>query len=86
VLRLKDSAILTYLPVEEYPINFIRLGEPIRCEKGYIIYNFTSDLFSRFRMPQPEKAPTNLIAIPEFHAHSKAAHLVSEEATLHQRV
>jgi hypothetical protein len=85
-LRLEDSAISTYLPVDEYPINFVRLGEPIRREKGYIIYNFTSDLFSHYRTPRPEKAPTNLIAIPEFHAHSEAAHLVSEEATLHQRV
>jgi hypothetical protein len=33
-----------------------------------------------------EKAPTDLITIPEFHAHSEAAHLVSEEATLHQQV
>jgi hypothetical protein len=39
-----------------------------------------------FRTPRPEKAPTNLITIPEFHAHSEAAHLVSEEETLHQRV
>ncbi|KIM73604.1 hypothetical protein PILCRDRAFT_15112 [Piloderma croceum F 1598] len=28
-LRLEDSAISTYLPVEEYPIKFICLGEPI---------------------------------------------------------
>jgi hypothetical protein len=50
-LRLEDSAILTYLPVEEYPINFICLGEPIRREKGYVIYNFTSDLFLCFCTP-----------------------------------
>jgi len=43
-------------------------------------------LFSRFHTPQPKKAPTNLIAILEFHAHNKAAHLVSREAILHQRV
>ncbi len=85
-LSLEDSSISTYLPVEEYPINFIRLREPIRHEKGYVIYKFTSNLFSHFCTPQPEKAPTELITIPEFHAHSEAAHLVSEEATLHQQV
>jgi hypothetical protein len=80
------SKTVPYLPVEKYPINFICLREPIHCEKGYVVYKFTSDLFLHFRTPQPEKAPTNLIAISEFHAHCKAAHLVSEEATLHQQV
>src|ERR1700734_515339 len=68
-LHFEDSAISTYLPVDEYPINFVHLGEPIRREKGYVIYNFTSDLFSHYRTPR-----TNLITIPEFHAHSEAAH------------
>jgi hypothetical protein len=36
-LCLEDSAISTYLPVNEYPINFICLGEPIHREKGYVI-------------------------------------------------
>jgi len=85
-LRLEDSAISTFLPAGEYPINFVRLMEPIRRDKGYVIYKFVSDLFSRYRTPQPEKAPTNLIAIPEYHAHEEAAHLVSQEPTLHQRV
>jgi hypothetical protein len=86
VLCLKDSSISTFLPVEEYPINFIRLKEPIQCDKGYIIYKFASDIFSHFCTLQPEKAPTDLIAIPEYHAHEEAAHPVSKEATLHQRV
>jgi len=85
-LRLEDSAISTFFPAGEYPINFIRLREPIRRDKGYVIYKFVSDLFSRYRTPQPEKAPTNLIAIPEYHAHEEAAHLVSQEPTLRQRV
>ncbi|KIM79857.1 hypothetical protein PILCRDRAFT_10034 [Piloderma croceum F 1598] len=85
-LHLEDSIISTFLPVGEYPINFICLMEPIRRDKAYVIYKFASDLFSHFRTPQPEKAPTNLIAIPEYHAHEEAAHLVSQEATLHQRV
>ncbi|KIM85648.1 hypothetical protein PILCRDRAFT_5317 [Piloderma croceum F 1598] len=50
-----------------------------------VLCNFLS-LFSCFRTPQPEKAPTNLIAIPEYHAHSEADHLISKEATLHQQV
>ncbi|KIM76588.1 hypothetical protein PILCRDRAFT_12641 [Piloderma croceum F 1598] len=86
VLCLEDSSISTYLPVAEYPINFIRLREPIRRDKGYVVYRFTSNLFSRFHTPQLEKAPTNLIAIPEYHAHGEADHLVSKEATLHQQV
>jgi hypothetical protein len=85
-LRLEDSAISTFLPAGEYPINFVRLMEPIRRDKGYVIYKFVSDLFSRYRTPQPEKAPTNLIAIPEYHAHEEAAHLVSQEPTLRQWV
>jgi hypothetical protein len=60
--------------------------EPIQRDKGYVIYKFVSDLFSHYRTPQPEKAPTNLIAIPEYHAHEEAAHLVSQEPTLRQRV
>jgi hypothetical protein len=60
--------------------------EPIRCDKGYVIYKFISNLFSRYRTPQPEKAPTNLIAIPEYHAHEEAAHLASQEPTLCQQV
>ncbi|KIM85649.1 hypothetical protein PILCRDRAFT_5318 [Piloderma croceum F 1598] len=45
-LCLEDSSISTYLPVAEYSINFIRLREPIRRDKGYVVYRFTSDLFS----------------------------------------
>src|ERR1700733_961976 len=86
VLQLEDSAISTYLPVDEYPINFICLGEPICREKGYVIYNFTSNLFLHFRTPRPEKAHTNLIAIPEFHAHSEAAHLLSEDSVAAARL
>jgi hypothetical protein len=29
---------------------------------------------------------TNLIAIPEFHASDKAAHLITQEVTFHQQV
>jgi hypothetical protein len=62
------------------------LTKPIRRDQGYVIYKFTSDLFLRFHTPQPEKPPTNLIAIPEFHADNEAAHLTTQEATFHQRV
>jgi hypothetical protein len=85
-LRLEDPSISTYLPTEEYPINFVRLKKPIQRNRGYVIYEFTSDLFSRYRAPRPEKAPTTLIAIPEYHAHEEADHLLSQPATIHQRV
>jgi hypothetical protein len=85
-LCLEDPFISTFLPVEEYPIHFIRLGKPIQRNKGYVIYEFASNLFSRYCTPQPEKPPTNLIVILEFHAHSEAAHLISQEATFHQQV
>ena len=71
---------------EEHPTNYIRLIKPISCNKGYVIYEFTSDLFSRFRTPQPAKPPTNLVAIPKFHAHDEATHLIMQEATYHQQV
>jgi hypothetical protein len=60
--------------------------EPIWRDKGYVIYKFVSNLFSHYHTPQPEKAPTNLITIPEYHAHEEAAHLVLQEPTLHQQV
>jgi hypothetical protein len=48
-LHLEDSAISSYLPTEEYPINYVCM--PLWCEKGHIIYEITSDLFSRFCYP-----------------------------------
>jgi hypothetical protein len=71
---------------EEYPTHYIHLTKPIHCDQGYVIYKFTSDLFLRFRTPQPVKPPTNLVTILEFHASDKAAHLITQEATFHQRV
>jgi hypothetical protein len=71
---------------EECPTHYIHLTKLICHDQGYIIYKFTSDLFSRFRTPQPAKPPTNLVAIPEFHADDEAAHLTTQEATFHQRV
>ena len=83
-LGREDSSISTFLPVADYPINFIHLGKAIRWEPGYIIYTFISNLFSRTRTPQSQKAPTNLITIPVCHMHEEAAHLTIESATLHQ--
>jgi hypothetical protein len=83
-LHLEDSSISTFLPVNDFPINFIRLEKAIRREPGYVIYTFISDLFSRTRTPQSQKAPTNLIAIPVCHMHKEAAHLTIEQPTLHQ--
>jgi len=85
-LRLEDDSICAHLPTEVFPTNLIRLEKPICCDRGYIIYWFTSDLFSHFRIPRPETAPTNLVAIPEYHTDSEAAHLRVQEATLHQRI
>ena len=85
-LRLEDSSISTFLPVNHFPINFIRLEKAIHQEPGYVIYTFISDLFSRTRTPQSQKAPTNLIAIPVCHMHKEAAHLTIEQPTLHQRI
>ena len=65
---------------------FIRLKKPIRCEEGYIIYTFTCDLFSRSPNPESIEPTTNLIAIPEYHAHEETAHLEYQISTLHQRV
>ncbi|KIM77214.1 hypothetical protein PILCRDRAFT_12214 [Piloderma croceum F 1598] len=70
----------------KYPIYYICLKEPIHHERGYVFYKFTSDLFLRFHTPQPTKPPTNLIAIPTFHASDEAAHLVIQEETFHQQV
>ena len=83
-LHLEDSSISTFLPIADFPINFIRLEKAIRQEPGYVIYTFISDLFSRTRTPQSQKAPTNLIAIPVYHMHEEAAHLTMEQPTLHQ--
>ena len=85
-LRLEDRTISINMLTEERPIHYIRLIKPIRRDQGYVIYEFTSDLFSRFSTPQPEKPPTNLVAIPEFHADDEAAHLITQGATFHQRV
>ncbi|KIM73977.1 hypothetical protein PILCRDRAFT_14794 [Piloderma croceum F 1598] len=85
-LRLEDSLISTFLPVADYPIIFIRLKKPLRREEGYVIYQFTCDLFSRSPNPESLEPPTNLIAIPEYHAHEEAAHLKYEISTLHQRI
>ncbi|KIM77795.1 hypothetical protein PILCRDRAFT_11693 [Piloderma croceum F 1598] len=70
----------------ECPIHYICLKKPIHCERGYIFYEFISDLYLHFRTPQPVKPPTNLITIPSFHASDEAAHLVVQEATFHQQV
>jgi hypothetical protein len=85
-LRLKDDMICAHFPTKVFPTNLIHLGLHIRCDRGYVIYEFTSDLFSHFHIPWPESAPTNLIAIPKYHANSEAAHLRVQEATLHQRI
>jgi hypothetical protein len=50
-LRLEDSAISSHLPTEEYPINYVRMKKPLWHEPGHVIYEITSDLFSRFRYP-----------------------------------
>jgi hypothetical protein len=52
VLHLKDTSISTFLPVTDYPIIFICLKKPIHREEGYVIYQFTCDLFSH--SPNPE--------------------------------
>jgi hypothetical protein len=85
-LRLEDSSISTFLPVADYPVMFIRLKKPIRREEGYVIYTFTCDLFSRSPNPESIEPTTNLIAIPELHAHEETAHLEYQISTLHQRV
>jgi hypothetical protein len=86
VLHLEDRTISINMLTKECPIHYIRLTKLIHCDQGYVIYKFTSDLFLCFRTPQPAKPPTNLVAIPEFHADNKAAHLITQEATFHQRV
>ena len=85
-LRLEDRSICINMLTDEYPIHYIRLQKPIRRERGYVFYEFISDLYSRFRTPQPTKPPTNLIAIPIFHASDEATHLDIQEATFHQQV
>lgn len=50
-LRLEDSAISSHLPTEEYPINYVRMKKALWREPGHVIYEITSDLFSRFRYP-----------------------------------
>jgi hypothetical protein len=86
VLHFKDTSISTFLPITDFPINFIRLKKLIHCEEGYVIYQFTSNLFSCSHNPQSLEPPTDLIAIPEYHAHEEVAHLRYETATLHQWV
>jgi hypothetical protein len=65
---------------------FIRLNKPIRCEESYVIYTFTCDLFSHSPNPESIEPTTNLIAIPELHAHEEMARLEYQISTLHQRV
>jgi hypothetical protein len=84
-LHLEDSAISSYLPTEEYPINYVCMKKPLWGKKGHIIYEITSDLFSRFRYPQPERAPTNLIAIPYFHTHEEGMNLQVYKPSFNQR-
>ena len=84
-LRLEDTSISTFLPVTDYPVMFIRLNKPIHCEEGYI-YTFTCDPFSRSPNPESIEPTTNLIAIPEHHAHEETAHLEYQILTLHQCV
>ncbi|KIM82741.1 hypothetical protein PILCRDRAFT_7647 [Piloderma croceum F 1598] len=67
-----------------FPIIFLCLKKPICCEEGYVIYQFTCDLFSRSPNPESLEPPTNLIAILEYHTHEEAAHLKYEISTLHQ--
>ena len=69
---------------EEYSTHYIHLTKLICCDRGYVIYKFTSDLFSCFHTSQPAKPTTNLVVIPEFHASDEAAHLITQE--FHQRV
>jgi hypothetical protein len=83
-LRLEDTSISTFLPVADYPIIFILLKKPICCEEGYIIYQFTCDLFSWSPNPESIEPTTNLIAILEHHAHEETAHLEYQISTLHQ--
>jgi hypothetical protein len=85
-LRLEDCSISINMLTDKCPIHYIRLKKPIHHERGYIFYEFISDLYLRFRTPQPAKPPTNLIAIPIFHASDKATHLDIQEATFHQQV
>jgi hypothetical protein len=63
-LRLENTSISTFLPVADYPVMFIRLKKPFHCEEGYIIYQFTCDLFSHPPNPESIEPTTNLIAIP----------------------
>jgi hypothetical protein len=65
---------------------FIHLKKPIRREEGYVIYMFTCDLFSCSPNPESIEPTTNLITIPELHAHEETAHLKYQISTLHQRV
>ncbi|KIM73089.1 hypothetical protein PILCRDRAFT_15535 [Piloderma croceum F 1598] len=83
-LCLEDALILTFLSITDYPIIFIHLKKPFHHEEGYVIYQFTCDLFSRSPNPESLEPPTNLITIPEYHTHREAAHLKYEISTLHQ--
>jgi hypothetical protein len=85
-LCLEDSAISSYLPTEEYPINYVRMKKPLWREPGHVIYEITSDLFSRFRYPRPERPPTRLIAIPYLHAHEEGMNLPVYKPSFNQRV
>jgi hypothetical protein len=85
-LCLEDTLISTFLPIADYPIMFIHLKKPIHCEEGYVIYQFTCNLFSHSPNPESLEPPTNLIAIPEYHTHEEAAHLEYEISSLHQQV
>src|ERR1700679_1462704 len=63
-LHFEDHSISIHMLTDKCPIHYICLKKPIHHERGYIFYEFISDLYSRFRTPQPTKPPTNLIAIP----------------------
>jgi hypothetical protein len=62
------------------------MKKPLQCEKGHIIYGITLNLFSHFHYPQPERAPTNLIVISDFHAHEKGMGLQVHKPSFNQRV
>jgi hypothetical protein len=70
-LCLEDCSISINMLTDKYPIHYIHLKKPIHHERGYVFYEFTSDLFLCFRTPHPAKPPTNLITIPIFHASDK---------------
>jgi hypothetical protein len=63
-LCLEDTSISTFLPIADYPVMFICLNKPICHEEGYVIYQFTCDLFSRSPNPESIEPTTNLRELP----------------------